>query len=48
MIDISSYKQRNNFSLKTFDNSFLMQDRDKLIFNKKELKFVSKNKPTKK
>ena len=47
MIDISSYKQRNNFSLKTFDNSFLMQDRDKLIFNKKELKFVSKNKPTK-
>jgi len=47
IIDISAYKQRNNFSLKAFDNSFLMQDKDELIFSKKDLKFVSKNKPTK-
>ena len=29
-----------------FDGSFLIQEKDKLIFNKKDLKFVTKNKPT--
>ena len=47
IIDISKYKQKNKMNLKTFDNCFLMQDKDKLIFNKKYLKFVTKNKPTK-
>ena len=47
IIDISKYKQNNETVLKTFDNSFIMQDKDKLIFNKKTLKFVTNNKPTK-
>ncbi len=48
IIDISSYKQKNNTSLKTFDGSFLIQDKNNLVFNKRNLKFVTKNKPTKK
>tara|TARA_B100000780_G_scaffold29390_1_gene18624 strand:- start:385 stop:1935 length:1551 start_codon:yes stop_codon:yes gene_type:complete len=47
IIDISKYKQNNETTLRTFDNSFIMQDKDKLIFNKKTLKFVTNNKPTK-
>ena len=46
IIDISKYKQTNQSSLKIFDGSFLIQEKDKLIFNKKDLKFVTKNKPT--
>ena len=46
IIDISRYKQRNQTSIKTFDGSFLVQEKDKLIFNNKDLKFVTKNKPT--
>ena len=46
IIDISKYKQKNNITLKTFDNSFLIQDKDNLVFNKKDLKFVTKNKPS--
>ena len=48
IIDISKYKQTNQTTLKTFDGSFLVQEKDKLIFNKKDLKFVTKNKPTSK
>ena len=48
IIDTSKYNQKNKIALKIFDKSFLMQDTDKLIFNKKDLKFVTKNKPTKK
>jgi len=48
IIDISKYKQNNKSTVKNFDNSFLVQDKDKLIFNKKNLKFVNYNKPTKK
>jgi phosphoribosylaminoimidazolecarboxamide formyltransferase/IMP cyclohydrolase len=47
IIDISKYKQKNKTTLKTFDNSFIVQDKDELIFNKKALKFVTENKPTK-
>ena len=32
--------------MKTFDGSFLIQEKDKSIFNKKSLKFVTKNKPS--
>jgi phosphoribosylaminoimidazolecarboxamide formyltransferase / IMP cyclohydrolase len=46
IIDISKYKQKNQTTLKAFDGSFLIQEKDKLIFNKKDLKFVTKNKPT--
>jgi len=48
IIDISKYKLKNKTSLKTYDGSFLLQDKDKIIFNKKDLKFVTKKKPTKK
>ncbi len=47
IIDITKFKQKNNITLKTFDHSFLIQDKDKLVFNKKDLKFVTKLKPTK-
>jgi phosphoribosylaminoimidazolecarboxamide formyltransferase/IMP cyclohydrolase len=46
IIDISSFKQKKHTTLKIFDGSFLVQEKDKLIFNKKDLKFVTKNKPT--
>jgi phosphoribosylaminoimidazolecarboxamide formyltransferase/IMP cyclohydrolase len=46
IIDASKYKLNNQTTLKTFDNSFLVQEKDKLVFNKKKLKFVTKNKPT--
>ncbi len=48
IIDISKYKQKNQTTTKVFDGSFLIQEKDKLIFNKKDLKFVTKNKPTSK
>jgi len=46
IIDISKYKQKSQTTLKIFDGSFLVQEKDKLIFNKNNLKFVTKNKPT--
>ena len=46
IIDISKYKQKNQITVKTFDGSFLLQEKDKSIFNKKNLEFVTKNKPT--
>jgi phosphoribosylaminoimidazolecarboxamide formyltransferase / IMP cyclohydrolase len=35
-------------SHKIFDNSFLIQNKDRLVFNKKKLKYVTKLKPSKK
>jgi len=46
IIDISKYIQKEQTTVKTFDGSFLIQEKDKSIFNKKDLKFVTKNKPT--
>jgi len=46
IIDISKYKRKSQTTLKIFDGSFLVQEKDKLIFNKNNLKFVTKNKPT--
>ena len=46
IIDISKYKQNNKFTLKIFNKSFLIQEKDKIIFKKNNLKFVTKNKPT--
>ena len=48
IIDISKFKDKNNTAVKFFDGSFLLQDKDKIILNKKNLKFVTKNKPSKK
>jgi phosphoribosylaminoimidazolecarboxamide formyltransferase/IMP cyclohydrolase len=46
IIDISKYKQKNQTIVKSFDGSFLVQEKDKIVFNKKNLKFVTKKKPT--
>ncbi len=46
LLDISKIKQKENFQIKKFDNSFLLQDKNNVIFNKKNLKFVTKQKPT--
>ena len=46
IIDISKYREKNLTKTKFFDGSFLLQDKDETIFNKKELKFVTKKKPT--
>ena len=46
IIDISKYKQKNNIIIKQIEGSFLMQEKDKSIFNKNDLKFVTKIKPT--
>ena len=39
---------KNLTSLKVFDGSFLIQSKDKIIFDRKKLKFVTKLKPNKK
>ena len=46
IIDISKYKQKKQTVIKIFDGSFLLQEKDKFIFNKRDLKFVTNNKPT--
>jgi len=48
IIDISKYKPKNQDNVKVFNNAFLLQDADKKIFEKENLKCVTKNKPTNK
>jgi len=48
IIDITKFKLKNITSLKAFDGSFLIQSKDRIVFNKKKLKFVTKLKPSKK
>ena len=48
LIDISKFKYKKNYQIKYFNNSFLIQEKDKEIYNIKKLKFVTKLKPTKK
>ena len=48
IIDITKIKDYQNLNVKVFNNSFLLQEKDLTIFDKKKLKFVTKNKPTKK
>ncbi len=48
VIDISKINYKSDTTAKIFDNSFLLQDKDMTVFNKKKLKFVTKSKPTKK
>ncbi|MDC0477269.1 bifunctional phosphoribosylaminoimidazolecarboxamide formyltransferase/IMP cyclohydrolase [Pelagibacteraceae bacterium] len=48
LIDITGFKLKNLTSLKMFDGSFLIQSKDQIIFDKKNIKFVTKLKPNKK
>ena len=48
IVDISKFKSQNLSSIKTFDKSFLLQNKDEIIFDKKKLKCVTKLKPSKK
>ncbi len=47
VIDISNVEYRSDITTKIYDNSFLLQEKDQTIFDKKKLKFVTKTKPTK-
>ena len=46
VIDISNIKENHNLKTKIFDNAFLLQDKDRTIFSRKKMKFVTKMKPT--
>ncbi len=46
VIDISKFKYESKMMSKFFDNSFLLQEKDNLVFDKKKLKCVTKNKPS--
>ena len=48
LIDISSFKLKNHYSIKSFDGSFLMQTKDNIILDKNKLKCVTKLRPSKK
>ncbi len=48
LIDYSKYKNNINYQTKFFDNYFLVQDRNKMIFDRNKIKCVTKLKPTKK
>ncbi len=45
IIDISKFKYNNNLILKVFGNSFLLQDKNNDVLNRKKIKFVTKLKP---
>ena len=46
VIDISKYYNESKTSVKFFDNSFILQDKNDLVFHKKKLNCVTKNKPS--
>ena len=46
VIDISKFSYESKTTGKFFDNSFLLQEKDNLLFQKKMLKCVTKNKPS--
>ena len=48
IIDISKYESKNLTNLKSFDGSFMIQNKNKIIFDNKRVKCVTKLKPTKK
>ncbi len=48
IIDISQYNDDINLSVKMNNNSFLAQEKDISVFDRKKLRFVTKMKPTKK
>ena len=48
IIDISKYKSKNISSFKSFDGSFLIQNKNNIILDNKKLKCVTRLKPSKK
>ena len=48
IIDISKFKNKNDNQIRQFGSSFLIQDKNEIVFQRKDLKFVTKLKPTKK
>ena len=46
IIDISRFNYESKTVSKFFDNSFLLQEKDDLVFQKKKLKCVTRNKPS--
>ena len=48
VIDISKFNYESKTTGKFFDSSFLLQEKDDLVFQKKGLKCVTKNKPSSK
>ena len=48
IIDITGFNLKSLTNIKFFDNSFLLQSKNKIILNKRKLKFVTKLKPSKK
>ena len=48
VIDISNFDYESKTTVKFFDNSFLLQQKNNLIFDKKKLRCVTKNKPSSK
>tara|TARA_B100001057_G_C22835717_1_gene945123 strand:- start:939 stop:2486 length:1548 start_codon:yes stop_codon:yes gene_type:complete len=46
IIDISKFSFESKTTAKFFDNSFLLQEKDNLVFNQKKLKCVTTNKPS--
>ncbi len=48
LLDISKFKIKKNYEIKNFNNSFLMQEKNNIVFDRKKLKFVTKLKPSKK
>ena len=48
VIDISKFEIKNLLSIRSFNNSFLVQNKDVQIMDKKKLRYVTKSKPTKK
>ncbi len=47
ILDISKIQRNSKTTTKVFENSFLLQEKDNIIFNRKKLKFVTKIKPKK-
>ncbi len=48
VIDISKYKFKDFLKVKNFDRSFIIQNKDKIIIDKKKLRCVTKLKPNRK
>ena len=48
IIDISKFKPKNISSFKIFDGSFLVQNKNKIVLDRKKIKCVTKLKPSKK
>tara|TARA_B100001559_G_scaffold315661_1_gene317919 strand:- start:1524 stop:3071 length:1548 start_codon:yes stop_codon:yes gene_type:complete len=46
VIDISKFNYESKTTSKVFDNSFLLQEKDDLVFDKKKMRCVTTNKPS--